>query len=44
MKQECGHPMTQNYVIDYANSLITGSTLITVINRFHQYNSKSPTE
>ena len=43
MKQECGQPMTRHDVIDCANSLITGSTLVTAINRFHQSNSKSST-
>ena len=41
MKQECGQPMTQLDVIDCAKSLITGSTLVTSTNRFHQSNSKS---
>ena len=42
MKQECGHPMTRLYVIDCANSLIAGSTLVTAMNLFHHSNSKSP--
>ena len=43
MKQWCGQPMTRNYVIDCDNSLITGSTLVTAMNHFHQSNSKSTT-
>ena len=42
MKQECGRPMTRLDVIDCVNSLITGSTLVTALNRFHHSNSKSP--
>ena len=42
MKQECGQSMTQHDVIDCANSLITVSTLVTAMNRFHQSDSKSP--
>ena len=40
MKQECGPPMTGLDVIDCVKSLITGSTLITAMNRFHHSNSK----
>ena len=43
MKQECGQLMTRHYVIGCINSLVTGSTLVTAMNRFHQSNSKSPT-
>ena len=43
MKQECGQPMTRFDVIGCANSLITGSNLVTAMNRFHQSNSKQPT-
>ena len=42
MNQECGHPMTRLDVIDCENYLITGSTLLTAMNRFHCSNSKSP--
>ena len=42
MKQECGQKMTRHDVIDCANSLITGSTLVTTTNHFHQSNSRSP--
>ena len=42
IKQECGHPMTRLDVIDCVDSLITGSTLVTGMNHFHQSNSKSP--
>ena len=42
MKQDCGKPMTRLEVIDCVNSLITGSTLVTEMNRFHYPNSKSP--
>ena len=42
MKQECGQSMNQLDVIDCANSLITGSTLITTMNHFHHSNSKPP--
>ena len=38
MNQECGHTMTRLDVIDCANSLITVSTLVTAMNRFHQSN------
>ena len=38
MKQECGQPMTRLDVIDCAKSLITGSTLVTAMNRFHHSN------
>ena len=43
MKQYYGQPMTRHYVIDCANSLITGSTLVTAMNCFHKSNSKIPT-
>ena len=43
MNQERGQPMTRFDVIDCANSLITGSTLVTTTNRFHKSNSKPPT-
>ena len=43
MKQDCGHMMKRHDVIDCANSLITGSTLVTATNRFNQSNSKPPT-
>ena len=42
MKQECGQPMTRLDVIGCANSVITGSTLVTAMNCFHHSNSKSP--
>ena len=42
MKQDCFHPMTRSDVIDCANFLITGSTLVTAMNHFHHSNSKSP--
>ena len=42
IKQECGQAMTRLDVIDCANSLITGSTLVTAMNCFCQSNSKSP--
>ena len=42
MNQECGQPMTRLYVIDCENSLITVSTLVTAMNLFYRYNSKSP--
>ena len=35
MKQECGQPMTRLDIIDFVNSLITGSTLLTAMNLFH---------
>ena len=38
MKQEYGHPMTRLDVIDSANPLITRSTLVTAMNRFHHSN------
>ena len=41
MNQECGHPMNRLDVIDCANSLITGSTIVTAMDRFHHPNSKS---
>ena len=45
MKQECGKSMTWHDVIDCAKSLIAGSTLVTVMNLFHQFDSKySPRE
>ena len=42
IKQECCQPMTQFEVIDCANSLITGSTIVTTISCLHHSNSKSP--
>ena len=42
MKQECGQPITRLDFIDCAKYLITGSTLVTAMNRFHRSNSKSP--
>ena len=43
LKQKGGQPTTQNDVIDIANYLINGSTLVTTMNRFYQSNSKSLT-
>ena len=43
MKHGCGHPMSRLDVINCANSLITGSTLVTAMNCLHQSNSKYPT-
>ena len=43
MKHGCGQPMSRLDVINCANSLITGSTLVTAMNRLHQSNSKYPT-
>ena len=42
MYQECGQPMNRLDVIDFSNSLITGSTLVTAMNCFHHSNSKPP--
>ena len=42
MKQEFGQTMIRLDVIDCVDSLITGSTLVTAMNRFHHSNSKSP--
>ena len=38
IKQECGQLVTRLDVIDCENSLITGSTLATAMNSFHQSN------
>ena len=43
IKQECGQTMNLFDVIDCDNSLITGSTLVTAMNFFHQSNLKYPT-
>ena len=42
MKQECGQTTTRFDIIDCANSLVTGSTLVTAMNCFHQFHSKPP--
>ena len=42
MNQDCGQTMTWLDVINCENSLITGSTLVTTMNRFRHSNSKSP--
>ena len=41
-KQQCDQPTNRLDVINCANSLITGSTLVTAMNHFHHSNSKSP--
>ena len=43
MEQECGQAMTRNDFINCANSLITVSTHVTVMNHFNQSNPKYPT-
>ena len=43
MNQECGPPMNPFDVIDFDNTLITGSDFTNAMKLFHQYNSKSPT-
>ena len=41
INQDCGQTMTRNDVTDCATYLITGSTLVTAMNHFYQYNSNT---